>query len=182
LIESFEAQYKNGRVSILNCSELIELLDRGFGTRREKRLDLSPYEAFFLTEKGRISVIDAKSREHLSLHDLITRYSQGRRETWIRYLVYRDLRDRGYIVRESRKVDFEIYGKGAERRLVHIVYEGGEASLRELTTLIRYAAKQRKELILAVIDRRTDLVYYSVGEMDFYRRSPGSAGACEAVG
>ncbi|MEM2941843.1 MAG: hypothetical protein QXT81_00225 [Candidatus Bathyarchaeia archaeon] len=107
--------------------------------------------------------------------------AQYRQETWIRYLVYRDLRDRGYIVRESRKVDFEIYGKGAERRLVHIVYEGGEASLRELTTLVRYAAKQHKELILAVIDRRTDLVYYSVGEMDFHRRPAGSGWFSQGV-
>jgi tRNA-intron endonuclease len=174
LIETFEAHYKNGRVSIPEADRLIELLDRGFGTRRDKRLDLSPYEAFFLTEKGRVNIIDVKNKEPLSLHDLVTRLSLGRQEIWIRYLVYRDLRDRGYIVRETQKVDFEIHGKGAERRLVYIVYEGGEASLRELTALIRYAAKQQKELILAVIDRRTDLVYYSIGEMNFQRNQSGS--------
>jgi len=174
LIETFEARYRNGRISVPEVERLMELLDRGFGTRRDKKLDLSPYEAFFLTEKGRINVIDANNKKPLSLHDLVTRFSQGKQETWIKYLVYRDLRDRGYIVRESQKVDFEIHGKGAERRLVYIVYEGREASLQELTTLIRYAAKQQKELILAVIDRRTDLVYYSIGEMNFQRTQPSS--------
>lgn len=145
----------------------MELLDRGFGTRHDNRLDLSPFESFFLTEKGRITVIDTKKKEPLSLHDLVTRLSLGKQEIWIKYLVYRDLRDRGYIVRESKKFDFEIHGKGAERRFVYIVYEGAEASLKQLTKLIRHAAKQQKELILAVIDRRTDLVYYSIGEIIF---------------
>jgi tRNA-intron endonuclease len=170
LIETIEAQFRNGRVYIPEGDRLMELLDRGFGTRRDKRLELSPYETFFLTEKGRIRVIDKRSGSAMSLHNLVANLSMGKQEVWIRYLVYRDLRDRGYIVREANRVDFEIYGKGSERRLLSIVYEGREANLQDLTTLIRYAAKQRKELILAVIDRRTDLVYYSIGEVEFQKR------------
>ncbi len=60
------------------------------------------------------------------MHDLVARFSMGKQEMWIRYLVYRDLRDRGYIVRDTDKVDFEIHGKGAECRLVSIVNEGKE--------------------------------------------------------
>jgi len=167
LLEIFEAFYSNGKVYVPEADRLMELLDRGFGTRRDQRLELSPYESFFLVEKSRIKIVDKDSGGPLSLHDLVARFSMGKQEVWIRYLVYRDLRDRGYIVRGSEKFDFEIHGKGAERRLVSIVYEGKEANLQELTTLIRYAAKQKKELILAVIDRRTDLVYYSIGEMEF---------------
>jgi len=167
LIQTFEARYKKGGVYISESDNLMELLDRGFGTLRGKKLFLSSYEAFFLTEKGRITVLDEEDGPTLSLHELVKRLSMGKQEIWIRYLVYRDLRDRGYIVRETVKVDFEIHGKGAERRLVSIVYEGGEASLQKLSVLLRYAAKQKKELILAVIDRRIDLVYYSVGEMEF---------------
>jgi len=85
----------------------------------------------------------------------------------MRYLVYRDLRDRGYIVREEKKVDFEIYGKGAVRRLVSIVYEGQEASIKALSRLTSFALQEKKELILAVIDRRTDIVYYTLGKQSF---------------
>jgi tRNA-intron endonuclease len=169
LSESLDAYYKKRRVYIPESDRQIEFLDRGFGTRRGKKLELSPYEAFFLTEKGRIKVTDEDTQEILSLHDLVTELSMGKQEIWIRYLVYRDLRERGYIVRETKKVDFEIHGKGAERRLISIVYEGGESSLHELTNLLRYAARQKKELILSVIDRRTDLVYYSIGEMIFQK-------------
>jgi tRNA-intron endonuclease len=169
LSEALDAYYKKSQVYIPENDRQIEFLDRGFGTRRGKKLELSPYEAFFLTEKGRIIVTDKDKQEILSLHDLVKELSMGKQEIWIRYLVYRDLRERGYIVRETKKVDFEIHGKGAERRLISIVYEGGESSLHELTNLLRYAARQKKELILSVIDRRTDLVYYSIGEMIFQK-------------
>jgi tRNA-intron endonuclease len=169
LSETLDAYYKKRRVYIPENDKQMGFLDRGFGTRLGKKLELSPYEAFFLTEKGRIKVKDEEKQEILSLHDIVTRLSMGKQEIWIRYLVYRDLRERGYIVRETKKVDFEIHGKGAERRLISIVYEGGESSLHELTNLLRYAARQKKELILAVIDKRTDIVYYSIGEMIFQK-------------
>ncbi|MBS7650625.1 MAG: tRNA-intron lyase [Candidatus Bathyarchaeia archaeon] len=167
LIETFDAYYRNGTVYIPYVEGATDLLERGFGTLKGKKLILSPYECFFLREKGRISVVEKDTGRSLSLKELVRRYSRKRREIWIKYLVYRDLRERGYIVREASKVDFEIHGKGAERRLISIVYEGGEANIKELESLQRYAAEQRKELVLAVIDRRTDLVYYSVEEMTF---------------
>ena len=61
--------------------------------------------------------------------------------------------------------DFDIYGKGPMRRLISIVYEGGEASLRKLAKLLSYADSERKELILAVVDRRTDIVYYTLSSL-----------------
>ena len=94
---------------------------------------------------------------------IVRKFSVGKPELWIKYIVYRDLRDRGYIVRESeRNFDFDIYGKGPLRRLISIVYEGGEASLRKLHQLLTIAEREKKELILAVVDRRTDIVYYTL--------------------
>jgi len=45
------------------------------------------------------------------------------------------------------------------------VYEGGEASLKKLGKLLAFADDQRKELILAVVDRRTDIVYYTLSSL-----------------
>jgi tRNA-intron endonuclease len=148
-------------------SELMELRDRGFGDLRNDRLVLSPYESFYLQEKQKIRVFARDARRELELRDLVQKYSVGKPEIWIKYLVYRDLRDRGYIVRESTKAfDFDIYGKGPLRRLVSIVYEGGEASLRKLSKLLQYSDKEKKELILAVVDRRTDIVYYTLSSLN----------------
>ncbi len=149
-------------------SELMELRDRGFGDLRNVKLFFTPYESFYLIEKQRIRVFDRKTEKELTLRDIVKRVSIGQPEIWIKYLVYRDLRDRGYIVRESdRNFDFDIYGKGPMRRLISIVYEGGEASLRELQKLLGYAENDKKELILAVVDRRTDIVYYTLSSLQF---------------
>ena len=147
-------------------SELMELRDRGFGDLKGRKLLLSPYESFYLVEKQKIRVFNKNAEKELELRDLVETFSVGKPEIWIKYLVYRDLRDRGYIVRESTKAfDFDIYGKGPLRRLISIVYEGGEASLRKLGKLLRYSDKEKKELILAVVDRRTDIVYYTLSSL-----------------
>ena len=140
----------------------MELRDRGFGALKNEKLYLTAYETFYLIEKQRIRVTDKRKNEQ-TLRDVVRKFSVGKPEIWIKYLVYRDLRDRGYIVRESeRKFDFDIYGKGPLRRLISIVYEGGEASLRKLQQLLTVSEREKKELILAVVDRRTDIVYYTL--------------------
>jgi len=148
-------------------SELMELRDRGFGDLKKGKLLFTPYESFYLIEKQRLRVFEKKGEKELTLRDVVRRFSIGKPEIWIKYLVYRDLRDRGYIVRESdRSFDFDIYGKGPLRRLISIVYEGGEASLRKLKRLLAYADREKKELILAVVDRRTDIVYYTLSSLN----------------
>jgi tRNA-intron endonuclease len=153
-------------VNIPYRSELIEIRDRGFGDLKKNKLTFTAYESFYLLEKQRIRVFTKRTNVELNLRDLVQRFSIGKPEIWIKYLVYRDLRDRGYIVRESSKAfDFDIYGKGPLRRLVSIVYEGGEASLRKLERLLEFADNEKKELILAVVDRRTDIVYYTLSSL-----------------
>jgi len=154
------------RVYIPYKPELMELRERGFGDLRANKLLFTPYESFYLIEKQKIRVFDKRDETELELRDLVRKFSVGKPEIWIKYLVYRDLRDRGYIVRESTKsFDFDIYGKGPLRRLISIVYEGGEASLRKLGKLLKYSDREKKELILAVVDRRTDIVYYTLSSL-----------------
>lgn len=162
----WEAVCDTRSVYIPYKSELMELRDRGFGDLKGDKLMLTPYESFYLVEKQKIVVRGKQTKDELTLRDIVRKFSVGKSAIWIKYLVYRDLRDRGYIVRESNKMfDFDIYGKGPVRRLISIIYEGGEASLRKLGKLLSYADSERKELILAVVDRRTDIVYYTLSSL-----------------
>jgi tRNA-intron endonuclease len=162
----WNALFEGRTVYIPYKTELMELRDRGFGDLENDRLTFTPYESFYLVEKQKIQVFGKKNGNELYLRDLVQKLSVGKPEIWIKYLVYRDLRDRGYIVRESNKTfDFDIYGKGPLRRLISIVYEGGEASLRKLGKLLQYSESEKKELILAVVDRRTDIVYYTLSSL-----------------
>jgi len=164
--EPIQAFFDRSRIYLPLSERLKEFRERGFGTLRGKRIYLSHLEAFYLVDKKRIEVT-LKSGVQVEFSEIVRRLSKGKPEVWMRYLVYRDLRDRGYIVREDNNVDFEIYGKGAVRRLVSIVYEGREAGLQTLDKLTSLALRERKELILAVIDRRTDIVYYALEKHSF---------------
>lgn len=158
---------KGGRARLPLTEEVKELREKGFGELKGNEVILSPYEAFYLVEKGRVELRELKSQGPVSLKALVKKLSSGKKEELIKYLVYRDLRDRGYIVRPSRRADFEVHGKGPLRRLVSIIHEGRETNVEKLIKLLRFAEEERKELILAVIDRRTDIVYYTLGSLKF---------------
>src|SRR6266849_4316248 len=146
----------------------MELREKAFGTLADDKIILNPYETFYLVEKNRIRVLNERSKKTLSLQDLVTKLSVGKPAIWVKYLVYRDLRDRGYLVRvEDKGFDFETFGKGATRRMVSIVFEGGESTLEKLAQLSAKANGQGKDLVLAVIDRRTDIVYYTLNTESF---------------
>ena len=156
------------RVYIPEPEKLMELREKAFGTLTDNRIILNPYETFYLVEKNRIRVVEERTKKKLSLQQLVTKLSVGKATIWTKYLVYRDLRDRGYLVREETGgLDFETFGKGATRRLIAIVYEGGESTLDKLAKLSARANKEGKDLVLAVIDRRTDIVYYTLNTENF---------------
>ena len=167
-LEVLEAFLSKNKVYLKEPEKLMELREKAFGTLADNRLFLSPYEAFYLVEKRRAHVTDEKTGKEKTLQNLVTKLSTGKATIWTKYLVYRDLRDRGYLVRESEEgFDFETFGKGATRRQVSIVFEGGESTLEKLARLSAKANKDGKDLVLAVIDRRTDIVYYTLNTERF---------------
>lgn len=168
VLEVLEAFLLKGRVYLPQSEKLMELREKAYGTLRDNRILLNPYETFYLVEKNRIRVLDERTKKNFSLQELVTKLSVGKPAIWTKYLVYRDLRDRGYLVRvEEGGFDFETFGKGATRRLVSIVFEGGESTLDKLANLSARANKDGKDLVLAVIDRRTDIVYYTLNTENF---------------
>jgi tRNA-intron endonuclease len=167
-IQVLEAYLSKGQVFLREPEKLMDLREKAFGTLVDDKIILNPYETFYLVEKKRIRVVDEKTKRDKTLQELVTRLAVCKPTIWTKYLVYRDLRDRGYLVRDGESgYDFESFGKGAMRRLVSIVFEGGESTLEKLARLSAKANKDSKDLVLAVIDRRTDIVYYTLNTGNF---------------
>jgi tRNA-intron endonuclease len=89
-------------------------------------------------------------------------------------LVYRDLRSRGYVVREGfgGGIDFRIYERGAYGKdtapyLVLSTQEGKPLPINDLAGALQQCQSQKKELTLAVMNRRGEIVYYSVSQLAF---------------
>ncbi len=171
----FKAQGMLGEkgVKITERSSIDALSQRGYGTPDKNLLALSFYEALFLVDKQILCVKNKKSVQ-LDFQSLLQAYEAADKNAWMHYLVYRDLRSRGYVVREGfgTAIDFRIYergtyGKDAAASLVLSTQEGQPLSMENLSNALSQTQSLKKDLVLAVLNRRGEIVYYSVSPLTF---------------
>jgi len=160
---------------IVSSPENIEgLVSRAYGTPQDGNLILSFYEALYLSDKGILRIRDEKSDKELSFEELLEKARSFNENAWFKYLIYRDLRSRGYFVREGFGfgVDFRVYergeyGKSPAAYLVLGVREGQPIVAEELARILTRVQSLKKKLILSVVSRRGEIVYYSVSRLSF---------------
>jgi len=148
------------------------LVSRGYGRRVDGKIVLAPYEALYLLDKGIIEVLKNKSGVKLSFQDLLHYFRRIDKNIWVKFLIYRDLRNRGYVVREGfgLGLDFRLYdrgdyGKEPAKNIVFGILEGKPVSVKELSEVLRKVQNLKKNLILAVVNRRGEVVYYSLSTL-----------------
>ncbi|MEM2999962.1 MAG: tRNA-intron lyase [Candidatus Bathyarchaeia archaeon] len=160
-------------VKITEKSSIDALSQRGYGTAEDDALALAFYEALYLMDKGLLEVKDENDAQ-IDFQSLLQRYEKADANAWVNYLIYRDLRSRGYVVREGfgagtefRMYERGAYGKDAAAYLVLGIQEGKPLPISELASALQHCQSQKKELILAVMNRRGEIVYYSVSQLTF---------------
>lgn len=163
---------ENG-VNVTERASIDALSQRGYGTEGKAALTLSYYEALYLLDKQALSVQNKKGTK-VDFQELLQTYEAADENAWTHYLVYRDLRSRGYVVREGfgAAIDFRIYergayGKDAASSLVLSTQEGKPLLMEDLTKVMAQTQSLKKELVLAVMNRRGEIVYYSVSPLTF---------------
>lgn len=159
-------------VFVSSPEDLEELSSRGYGTQKNGKLMLKFYEALFLVGKKVIGVEDEKTGETVDFQNLLQRFQSVEEDAWVNYLIYRDLRSRGYVVREGFGLgtDFRVYDRGeygekTAKYLIFGVHEGNPVPGKRLARALRYAQSLKKKLILAVVNRRGEVVYYSLSRL-----------------
>jgi len=185
-MEVISAVHTEGRVVVPAQNEADSLYQDGYGSRLDGRLlTLKPWEVLHLVERMRIAVIDEESRRRLVFRDLLRRFSAGDPLIWTRYLVYRDLRSRGFVVKDAPgdAVAFLVYERGAygrrpPRSLAYAVWEGTPQSVRRLCEVLEAAGADGRKLRLAVVDRRGEVVYYTLSETEFAKPGDQPPDAC----
>jgi tRNA-intron endonuclease len=131
-------------------------------------LQLELLEGFYLLDNEKMRIL--KNGKDVDLEELLT-YVTKREPTFeIKYIVYRDLRTRGMIVKASNVSDFVIYGSKnpdiSSKGKRSIKYwsiacsERAEFNIHDLSSLITTANNTRKELLIGVVDEEGDLTYY----------------------
>lgn len=160
-------------VCIIEQSSIDALSQRGYGTAENKVLTLAFYEALYLLDKQELQVKDKKGNL-VDFQNLLAAYEGVDENAWVHYLVYRDLRSRGYVVREGfgAAIDFRVYergtyGKDTASFLVMSTQEGKPMPMEDLANALKQCQSLKKELILAVMNRRGEIVYYSISPLTF---------------
>ena len=115
--EPVKAYFSNERVltessdnarEFYNQSRYGELLDDG-------RVQLSLIEALYLLEKKRLIAYDSRNKD-IDFQGFLKKSQKAEPNFWVRYCVYRDIRNRGYIIKTALKfgADFRIYDRGVK--------------------------------------------------------------------
>ncbi len=148
-----------------------------FGTLEpDGSLRLDRYESVYLAEMGRIEVRGPGGRA-VTWSTIFRRAVRGDRGFPVRYLVYRDLRQRGYIVREGPPpVAFAVLPRGGilhktpSRYWVEALSERVPFDLARVVELAERSQAARRILWLGLVDEESDLTYYRI-------RRPAPTGA-----
>ena len=141
-------------------------------TNGQEILIIDAVEVLLLCERNRILVWEDndKNKNLYDFEGLLTYFTQYDEKLWQKYIIYMDLRKRGYIVRTGYGdgLDFRVYKRGADfekdsaKFLIFPVFEGNPIELRDLDKMSRVAMSSRKDLIVATVDRLSKPIYYSV--------------------
>lgn len=149
------------------------LSQRGYGRTENDVFTLTFYESLYLLDKDLLEVKQNKGGQ-VDFQTLLRFYEKVDPNAWVSYLIYRDLRSRGYVVREGfgTGIDFRVYDRGAYGKepasyLVLGTQEGKPMPVEDLTKALRQCQSQKKELIMAVMNRRGETVYYNVSQLTF---------------
>lgn len=137
-----------------------------FGNLIDNRIELSLIEAAFLLEKGKINIFH--DEKEYTLNEFITLLKE--KDLYIKYSVFRDLRNRGYIVKTGYKygTEFRLYGRGKSpgdghsEYVVRIISENYDLNIMDFSSYVRVAHGVNKKLMLAVVDEEGDITYYNV--------------------
>jgi tRNA-intron endonuclease len=182
----FEGKIEKDKVILLDLNAIEEFYNSSYigkleeSDNSEQALVLDPIEVLLLCERNRILLWE-ENDQNKPLYDferLLTYFTQFDRRLWQKYIIYMDLRKRGYIVRNGygEGIDFLVYKRGSDFRedtakfLIYPVFEGDPVELKELDRMSRVALSSRKDLIVATVDRLSKPIYYSVNKFEIINK------------
>jgi tRNA-intron endonuclease len=148
-----------------------ELRTKGFGEKEDTEYVLMPYEALYLMHTKRLTLKNKPKMAFDPLFELLLKYD---RNIMTKFLVYRDLRSRGYVAKEGFGFgnDFRVYERGEYEKkpakyVVFGINEGTNIAAKELAGAVDQIEKMGKETVIAVIERRGEVIYYKASKMRF---------------
>ncbi len=155
------------RVIVNDLSKGQSLHSRGYiGSLSKNGLELSYIEAFYLFNKGKIALV-YRDKE-LSSEEFIKKATRKDKRFMLKYKVFEDLRNKGYVIKTALKYgfDFRVYGKGVKpgeehaKWLVHCFNEDERFDWKRFSQMMRISHGVNKMTLFAVLDYEGDITYW----------------------
>ena len=142
-------------VKISNQYMQNELLSKGYGEKYEKEFFLNSFETLYLTYIKKLKV--SKAKKNILFDELIQIYKKNENDVFTKFLIYRD-----FLVYTKGH-----FGKNGAKYLVFALNEGTQKKIGYIQKNIEQITKMGKEPIIAVIERRGEVIYYKISKIDF---------------
>jgi tRNA-intron endonuclease, archaea type len=150
-----------------------QLRNKGFGEVFNEEYLLSNLETLYLLSNGKLKLRGKKKEYDFS--SFLKLLLKKDRKILTKYLIYRDLRSKGYVVKEGFGfgTDFRIYERGEygkkPSKYVSIgISEGLNIKSKDFADTIEQIENMGKDTIIAVIERRGEVIYYKTTKMSFF--------------
>lgn len=131
------------------------------------KLELNLLEGVFLLEEGKIRIF--RNKLEINFQELVKSASKSIAEFEIKYLVFRDLRNRGHAIKfcEDGIATFcQVEEKGEKQFLILAISERDNLDLDDIINLTKKVEKKNKELWIGIVDEEGDITYYVVSLID----------------
>jgi tRNA-intron endonuclease len=163
----------DGEETLVSGDQAISLYNKGYyGRPTVDGVKLTGFETLHLFELNRVRV--TLNTHQLTEEEIVAHFSAITDNFSLRYLVYKDLRNRGYIVNTGRGSSFffRLYDRGAVPKKDGATYyvtplqEGGSINLSELEDLEQTAKNSQKILVFGMVDALGDVSYLQATKME----------------
>ena len=168
-----EGSMVSDQVCISDENMIHDLELKGFGEVERKKLFLKEFETLYLLYAKKL--ILKKNKKNIDFDSFMNVCQKHDSGILTKFLIYRDLRNRGYVVKDGFGFgsDFRVYERGhfgekGAKFLVFGLNEGQQEKMGNLQKKIEDIAQMGKEPIIAVIERRGEVIYYKINRMNFY--------------
>jgi len=161
------------QVCVSDKNMMHEMDLKGFGEIEKEKLFLKSFETLYLLYSKRL--ILKKGKKPIDFDSFMGICQKTDFEILTKFLIYRDLRNRGYVVKDGFGFgsDFRVYERGhygekGAKFLIFGLNEGQQEKMGNLQKKVEEITQMGKEPIIAVIERRGEVIYYKINKMNFY--------------
>lgn len=143
------------------------LIPKGFGDKKDSDLILDLLEAVYLMEKEKIEIKDENGKK-VDEESLLARGAKKNKNFYNKLVVFKDLRERGFVVKTGFKFGFDlrVYPRGKKpgeehtQWVIKVATQDEKVSMIEYSRMVRLAGNIKTTLLIAIVDSENDVNYY----------------------